>query len=35
MNLKVIWEMSDYMRRASNTISYSTELPLAQGINFG
>ncbi|MDH3911632.1 MAG: aldehyde dehydrogenase family protein, partial [Rhodospirillales bacterium] len=24
-----------YMRRATNTINYSTELPLAQGIRFG
>jgi aldehyde dehydrogenase (NAD+) len=24
-----------YMRRTTNTINYSTELPLAQGINFG
>ncbi|MBL0888405.1 L-piperidine-6-carboxylate dehydrogenase [Myceligenerans indicum] len=24
-----------YMRRATNTINYSTELPLAQGVNFG
>ncbi|MBT3628941.1 MAG: aldehyde dehydrogenase family protein, partial [Rhodospirillaceae bacterium] len=24
-----------YMRRASNTINYSPDLPLAQGINFG
>ncbi|MFU2074455.1 aldehyde dehydrogenase family protein [Gallibacterium anatis] len=25
----------NYMRRQTNTINYSTELPLAQGINFG
>jgi aldehyde dehydrogenase (NAD+) len=25
----------NYMRRATNTINYSAELPLAQGINFG
>jgi aldehyde dehydrogenase (NAD+) len=24
-----------YMRRATNTVNYSTELPLAQGIRFG
>jgi len=24
-----------YMRRATNTVNYSTELPLAQGVNFG
>jgi len=24
-----------YMRRATNTINYSSELPLAQGIRFG
>jgi aldehyde dehydrogenase (NAD+) len=24
-----------YMRRATNTINYSTELPLAQGVQFG
>ena len=24
-----------YMRRATNTINYSTSLPLAQGVNFG
>ncbi|MFT5097504.1 MAG: aldehyde dehydrogenase (NAD+), partial [Psychrobacter okhotskensis] len=24
-----------YMRRQTNTVNYSTELPLAQGINFG
>lgn len=24
-----------YMRRATNTINYSTDLPLAQGVNFG
>ena len=24
-----------YMRRATNTINYSTELPLAQGVEFG
>ncbi len=24
-----------YMRRQTNTINYSTELPLAQGIKFG
>ena len=24
-----------YMRRATNTVNYSTELPLAQGIKFG
>jgi aldehyde dehydrogenase (NAD+) len=24
-----------YMRRATNTINYSRELPLAQGVNFG
>jgi aldehyde dehydrogenase (NAD+) len=24
-----------YMRRTTNTINYSTELPLAQGIRFG
>ena len=24
-----------YMRRATNTINYSDELPLAQGVNFG
>ena len=24
-----------YMRRTTNTINYSTQLPLAQGINFG
>ncbi len=24
-----------YMRRATNTINYSRELPLAQGIQFG
>jgi aldehyde dehydrogenase (NAD+) len=24
-----------YMRRTTNTINYSTELPLAQGIQFG
>ncbi len=27
------WKM--YMRRTTNTINYSTELPLAQGIRFG
>jgi len=27
------WKL--YMRRQTNTINYSTELPLAQGINFG
>ena len=27
------WKM--YMRRQTNTINYSTELPLAQGIRFG
>ena len=25
----------NYMRRQTNTVNYSTELPLAQGINFG
>ncbi len=25
----------NYMRRATNTVNYSTELPLAQGIVFG
>jgi aldehyde dehydrogenase (NAD+) len=25
----------NYMRRATNTVNYSTELPLAQGVNFG
>ncbi len=24
-----------YMRRATNTVNYSTELPLAQGVTFG
>jgi aldehyde dehydrogenase (NAD+) len=24
-----------YMRRATNTVNYSTDLPLAQGVNFG
>ncbi len=24
-----------YMRRATNTVNYSTELPLAQGVEFG
>ena len=24
-----------YMRRATNTVNYSTELPLAQGVSFG
>jgi len=24
-----------YMRRATNTVNYSTELPLAQGVQFG
>ena len=24
-----------YMRRATNTVNYSSELPLAQGVNFG
>ena len=24
-----------YMRRQTNTVNYSTQLPLAQGINFG
>ena len=24
-----------YMRRATNTVNYSTELPLAQGVKFG
>ncbi|MGZ4793405.1 MAG: aldehyde dehydrogenase, partial [Ilumatobacteraceae bacterium] len=24
-----------YMRRATNTINYSNELPLAQGVKFG
>ena len=24
-----------YMRRATNTVNYSRELPLAQGVNFG
>ena len=24
-----------YMRRSTNTINYSTELPLAQGVEFG
>ena len=24
-----------YMRRATNTVNYSTELPLAQGVHFG
>ena len=24
-----------YMRRATNTVNYSAELPLAQGVNFG
>ena len=28
-----IWKY--YMRRQTNTINYSTELPLAQGIKFG
>jgi aldehyde dehydrogenase (NAD+) len=27
------WKM--YMRQQTNTINYSTELPLAQGIDFG
>ena len=26
---------SNYMRRATNTVNYSTELPLAQGVEFG
>jgi aldehyde dehydrogenase (NAD+) len=25
----------NYMRRATNTVNYSTELPLAQGVQFG
>ena len=33
MSLYDAWK--NYMRRQTNTVNYSRELPLAQGINFG